>query len=142
ELKIISCAALEGCASCDPAPEMRKIFRLMSIWSWAIRQTHERNEGDQAVIGRRVMKFLLLCGIEESKWLKLSDAERDRIMGDYGKLVHELKARGQLLGGAKLDGCANAVTVREKNGTPLTTDGPFAETKEQVGGYHLVECKD
>jgi len=88
------------------------------------------------------MKFLLLCGIEESKWMKLSDTERDRIMSDYGKLVHELKNRGQLLGGAKLDVCANALTVREKNGKLLTTDGPFAETKEQLGGYHLVECKD
>ena len=63
-------------------------------------------------------------------------------MDEYGKLVHELKNSGRLLAGARLDACASAVTVREKNGQPLITDGPFAETKEQLGGYHLIECKD
>src|SRR5262249_12596651 len=68
--------------------------------------------------------------------------QRDRIMSEYGRLVHELKTSGRLLAGAKLDQCASAVTVREKNGNPLITDGPFAETREQLGGYHLIECKD
>ncbi len=88
------------------------------------------------------MQFLLLCCANEAHWGKLSEAERGRIMGDYGKLVHELKTSGQLLGGAKLDRSASAVTVREKHGKPSITDGPFAETKEQIGGYHLIECKD
>src|SRR5262245_36183186 len=88
------------------------------------------------------MQYLLMCGIEERRWEALLEAERARIMDEYGTLVHELKASGRLLGGAKLDGSASAVTVRLQGGKTVVTDGPFAETKEQLGGYHLVECKD
>jgi hypothetical protein len=88
------------------------------------------------------MQYLLMCCADEALWAKLPEAERARIMDEYGKLVHELKKSGRLLAGAQLDQSANAVTVREKNGKPFVTDGPFAETKEQLGGYHLIECKD
>ena len=88
------------------------------------------------------MQYLLMCCCDEAEWMKLPDAERGRIMGEYGKLLHELKTSGRLLAGAQLDRSASAVTVREKNGKPVVTDGPFAETKEQLGGYHLIECKD
>ncbi len=92
--------------------------------------------------GEKAMRYLLMCCADETQWAKLSDAERGRIMDEYGKLVHELKTSGRLLAGAQLDQSANAVTVREKNGKPFITDGPFVETKEQLGGYHLIECKD
>ena len=59
-------------------------------------------------------------------------------MGEYGKLLHELKTSGRLLAGARLDQSASAVTVRAKNGKPTITDGPFAETREQLGGYHKL----
>ena len=88
------------------------------------------------------MQYLLMCCCDEALWAKVPDAERARIMGEYGKLIYELKTSGRLLAGAQLDQSANAVTVREKNGKPFITDGPFAETKEQLGGYHLIECKD
>lgn len=88
------------------------------------------------------MQFLLMCIFEEALWTKLPDSERGRIMNEYGKLVQELKKNGQLLAGAQLDQSGTVATVREKNGRPLITDGPFAETKEQLGGYHLVECRD
>jgi hypothetical protein len=88
------------------------------------------------------MKFLLMCCFEESRWMKIPEAERGRIMDEYGKLVQELKLSGRLLTGAKLDRCASAISVREKNGKPVVMDGPFAETKEQLGGYHVVECRD
>lgn len=88
------------------------------------------------------MQYLLLCCFEETRWAALPEAERGRIMDDYGKLIQELKASGRLLGGAKLDQCASAVTVRKKNSNPVFVDGPFAETKEQLGGYHVIECKD
>jgi hypothetical protein len=88
------------------------------------------------------MQFLLMCCCDENRWARLPAAERGRIMGEYGKLIHELKTSGRLLAGAKLDQSASAVTVREKNGKPFIMDGPFAETKEQLGGYHLIECKD
>jgi hypothetical protein len=88
------------------------------------------------------MQYLLMCCCKEAQWAKLPDAERGRIMDEYGKLVHELKTSGRLLAGGKLDQCATAVTVRQKDGRPVITDGPFAETKEQLGGYHLLECKN
>jgi len=88
------------------------------------------------------MQFMLMCCFEETKWAAIPDAERGRIMDDYGKLIQELKSSGRLLAGAKLDQSASAVTVRKKNGQSIFVDGPFAETKEQLGGYHVIECKD
>jgi hypothetical protein len=63
-------------------------------------------------------------------------------MDEYGTLIRELKSSGKLVSGAKLDDTASAVTVRQENGLAAITDGPFAETKEQLGGYHLIECAD
>jgi hypothetical protein len=88
------------------------------------------------------MQYLLMCCADEVQWAKLPDSQRAGIMEAYGKLIHELKASGRLLAGAQLDRSESAVTVREKNGKPVVTDGPFAETREQLGGYHLVECRD
>jgi hypothetical protein len=88
------------------------------------------------------MQYLLMCCFDERRWTQLPEEERSRIMDAYGALVHELKQSGRLLAGAKLDQCSTALTVRERNGRPVVTDGPFAETKEQLGGYHLVECRD
>jgi hypothetical protein len=88
------------------------------------------------------MQYLLMCCGDEALWANLPDAERAKIMGEYGQLIHELKTSGRLLAGAQLDRSASAVTVRARNGKPSITDGPFAETKEQLGGYHLIECKD
>jgi hypothetical protein len=56
--------------------------------------------------------------------------------------VQSIVKSGHYLAGAKLQSSATATTVRGRNGKPVLTDGPFAETKEQLGGYHLVECKD
>src|SRR5262249_31855680 len=83
-----------------------------------------------------------MCCFEEARWTALPEAERGRIMDEYGKFIHELKSSGRLLAGAKLDECASAVSVRKKSGKPVLVDGPFAETKEQLGGYHLIECRD
>lgn len=88
------------------------------------------------------MQFLLMCCFDEEKWEKIPEAQRDKVMGEYHALLNRLAKRGHLRAGAKLKPSATAVTVREKNGKPTMTDGPFAETKEQLGGYHLIECKD
>jgi hypothetical protein len=88
------------------------------------------------------MRYLLMCCMDETLWEKLADVERGKIMSAYGTPLHELKTSGRLLAGAQLDGSVRAVTVRERNGKPVITDGPFAETKEQLGGYHLIECQD
>jgi hypothetical protein len=88
------------------------------------------------------MQFLLMCCAEEKRWAALGEAQRGKIMEDYGKLINSLHESGHLLSGAKLDLSSHAVTVRHKDGKPSVTDGPFAETKEQLGGYHLIECRD
>ena len=88
------------------------------------------------------MQYLLMCCFDETRWAKLPEGERGKIMDAYGKLIYELKTCGRLLAGAQLDRSASAVTVREKNRKPVISDGPFAETKEQLGGYHLIECKN
>lgn len=88
------------------------------------------------------MKYLLMCCIDESEWMSLPDSQRDEIMSEYGQLIHELATGGQLLGGARLNPSATAISVRHNDGHAVLTDGPFAETKEQLGGYHLVECRN
>ena len=88
------------------------------------------------------MQFLLLCCIDEAKWTALPESERSRVMAEYGLWADELKKGDRLLSGAKLDAWNTAVTVRATGGKPTIVDGPFAETKEQIGGYHVIECKD
>jgi len=88
------------------------------------------------------MRFLLLCCFNEQSWKGLPDPQRDQIMRDYGELMQSLDRSGRHLAGAKLQPSAAAATVRAGNGKLSVTDGPFAETKEQLGGYHLIECED
>jgi len=88
------------------------------------------------------MQYLLMCCIDEKAWDALPSERRDVVMQQYGEWIEGLRAGGQYLAGAKLQSTASATTVRSKNGRPTVTDGPFAETKEQLGGYHLLECRD
>ena len=88
------------------------------------------------------MQYLLLCCFEEKQWEKIPESQRDGIMREYGELMQSLDKSGHHLAGAKLQSSLTATTVRRKNGKLAVTDGPFAETKEQLGGYHLIECKD
>ena len=88
------------------------------------------------------MQYLLMCCFDEKQWDALPQAQRDAVMQEYGEWVQSTEKRGQYLAGGKLQSTASATTVRGKNGKPVITDGPFAETKEQLGGYHLVECTD
>ena len=86
------------------------------------------------------MKYLLLCCFEEKRWNALETAQRDAIMREYGALLGELDRSGSHLASAQLQPSSTAATVRGGTGQPAVTDGPFAETKEQLGGYHLGEC--
>ncbi len=87
------------------------------------------------------MQYLLMCCFDEELWAKIPESVRDKIMQEYGAWERGIVRSGHYRGGAKLQPSSSATTVREKNGKPVITDGPFAETKEQLGGYHLVECK-
>ena len=88
------------------------------------------------------MQYMLMCCIDENAWRQLPDSGKQRIMQEYGALIQSLVTSGQFRGGGQLRSTSSATTVRMKNGKLAFTDGPFAETKEQLGGYHLVECRD
>jgi hypothetical protein len=87
------------------------------------------------------MKYMLLVYLDES-WLKRSLAERQEAYWAQMKHTEELVAKGRYLGGNPLHPASTATTVRVRDGKRLLTDGPFAETREQLGGYYLVEAKD
>jgi hypothetical protein len=88
------------------------------------------------------MQYLLLIYGQESFWGAVTDAERQKIYGEYGDLIQDMQKAGSYKGGHQLQPIATASTVRVRNGKKTVTDGPFAETKEQLGGYFLVEAKD
>ena len=88
------------------------------------------------------MKYLCLIYQDESAALKLPRAEAEKIHGDYLAFTDEIKKSGCLLGNQGLQPTQTAITVRVRNGKVTTTDGPFAETKEQLGGYFLIEARD
>ena len=88
------------------------------------------------------MRYLLLCCFDEKRWKEIPESKRGGIMREYGELLQDLDKSGQHLASAKLQSSSTAATVRGRNGKPAVTDGPFAEAKEQLGGYHLIECKD
>jgi len=88
------------------------------------------------------MQYLLLIYAREEDEPKPGTPEGDRHMGDYYGFTQELQQAGCYVGSNALDSVSTATTVRVRDGKAQTTDGPFAETKEQLGGYYLVECKD
>jgi hypothetical protein len=87
------------------------------------------------------MKYLLLIYDREQEWGALSEAEQGQIYAEYGKFSQGVKDSGNYLGGAQLHPTNSATSVRVRDGKQLVTDGPFAETREQLGGYYLVEAK-
>jgi hypothetical protein len=88
------------------------------------------------------MKYLLLIYHDENAWNALSESERQAIYGEYRALREQLHASGTFLDGSQLQPAATATSVRIRDREELVTDGPFAETHEQLGGYFLIEAKD
>src|SRR5450432_265035 len=88
------------------------------------------------------MQYLLLIYEQESVWNAIQGEEKQKIYKQYMDLVRDMKKAGTYIGGHQLQPVATASTVRVRNGKKAVTDGPFAETKEQLGGYFLVEAKD
>jgi len=88
------------------------------------------------------MRYLLMICTEESADEASSPEEQAATLAEYGVWVEEMGKRGVLQGGERLRPTTDATTVRVRDGETLTSDGPFAETKEQVGGYFVVDCKD
>ena len=88
------------------------------------------------------MQYLLLIYGNETYWNKLSEADQGKVSQEYGEFTQSIAGSGHLKGGNELDRISTATTVRMRDGKRVVTDGPFAETKEQLGGYYLVEAKD
>jgi hypothetical protein len=85
------------------------------------------------------LKYMLLVYLEEHA---LSDAEREKCYVESAQVAREIKASGQYLDASPLHPTASASSVRVRDGKPLVTDGPFAETREQLGGYYLVDSRN
>ncbi len=88
------------------------------------------------------MKYLLLIYDDESTWAKMSQEESQSIMGEYFDYSEKVFGAGVAKAGDALQPTSAATTVRVREGQTVTTDGPFAETKEQLGGYYLVDVED
>ena len=84
---------------------------------------------------------LLICG-DEKVYEAMTPDESAAHLAKYGEFMEDLGSTGVLQGGERLRPVADATTVRVRDGEVLTSDGPFAETKEQIGGYFIVDCKD
>lgn len=88
------------------------------------------------------MKYMLLIYDNEQAWTRISEAEQRKIYGEYMQFTEDLKANRNYLAGSQLQPITTATSVRVREGKDLITDGPFAETHEQLGGYYLIEAKD
>ena len=88
------------------------------------------------------MTYLCLIYVEEKKVGTMTKAERDAITGVYFAFTEAIQKSGHFLGGEALEPVHAATTLRVRNGKLSTTDGPFAETKEQLGGFYLIQARD
>ncbi len=88
------------------------------------------------------MKYMLLIYHDEQSWVGLTDSERQRIYLEYRQLIQELQSKGKYLSGDQLQPATAASTVRVRDGKSMVIDGPFAETREQIGGFFMVDVKD
>lgn len=88
------------------------------------------------------MKYLCLIYDDEKKVAGMAPNEMDTFMKEYFAFTDDIQKSGHLLAGEALQPVATATTVRVRNGKVSTTDGPFAETKEQLGGFYMIEARD
>jgi hypothetical protein len=88
------------------------------------------------------MKYMLLIYNEEKAWPQFSEAQRQQFMSQFMQFTEQIKSAGQWLSSSRLQPTSAATSVRVRDGKRLVTDGPFAETREQLGGYYLIEAKN
>ena len=105
----------------------------MTRWPWELKELSPKGLEEKPV------KYMLLIYGAEDAW---TDQERKDCYVESTQLTHELNAKGQYLGASPLHPVATATSVRIRDGKRLVTDGPFAETNEQLGGFFLIEAKD
>jgi hypothetical protein len=105
---------------------------LIRLWSVTSSKTRPSSKGE-----KKPMKYMLLIYGREDAW---TEEERAECMADSTKLCHELASQGRFLDASPLHPVATATCVRVRGGNRVTTDGPFAETTEQLGGYFLIDA--
>jgi hypothetical protein len=88
------------------------------------------------------MQYLLMIYQNEVEYAKNDAATSQKMLAEYGSFTQSIIQSGNFKAGDRLQPTTTATTVRVRDGKTLTTDGPFAETREQLGGYYLVEAKD
>ena len=86
------------------------------------------------------MQYMLLIYDAEKTWEDMPEAEKNRLFGEYMQFTNDIKASGHFIAGDALQPVRTATSVRVRSGKTQTTDGPFAETREQLGGYYLVDA--
>jgi hypothetical protein len=91
--------------------------------------------------GKQMRYMLLLC-VDHQLWEKVRETERREMVEESVKLANEINTTGQYRAAARLQPASTATTIRIRDGKPLVTDGPFAETREQVGGFFLIDARD
>jgi len=87
------------------------------------------------------MQYMLLIYNDPHTWESMSEADRGAIYGAYGTFTEELNSSGKMVAGDALQSIDTATSVRVRGGETMTTDGPFAETKEVLGGYYLIDVE-
>jgi len=85
---------------------------------------------------------MLLIYDDETSWTRMTEAEQGAIYGEYMTFTDDIKKSGHFVAGDPLQATTAATTVRVRDGKTLSTDGPFAETREQLGGYYVVRAAD
>src|SRR5437588_9200262 len=116
-------------------PHRNKAASGLSIRPWPVRRRGSRKRGG-------AMRYMLMICADESGVGALSPEEGSAMLAEYGAFGGEMGRRGVLQTGERLRPTTDATTVQVRDGKVLTADGPFAETKEQGGGYYLVDCND
>lgn len=88
------------------------------------------------------MQYMLMIYSNEGGWSELSTAEQERWLAAYGAYTEALTKAGVMVGGSRLGASETATTVRMKEGRPQVLDGPFVDSKEQLGGYYMIDVPD
>jgi hypothetical protein len=110
----------------------------------SIRAVPDRRQSETVnhPIKESTMRYLLLIALDESASSRTPEEDGQEMLPEYAAFMKDMAERGVLLGGERLRLTSDATTVRVRDGETLTTDGPFAETKEQLAGYFLIDCKN
>jgi hypothetical protein len=131
---------MPGWSTCRGPGAAPKITRALSISAFVIRLTDAADNFHRDL--ENTMKFICLGYLDEKKWAAMSNSERDGMLAECSAYDEVLRKNGHFVGGEALQSARVASTLRYQNGKVMVTDGPYAETKEQLGGILVLEAQD